>query len=1093
MKGKPTPVLRSDRHTPVFTGNPVTLTCQLMTQSTGWRFYWYRRAQFSASVAQTDGNSYSISSAKVSDGGQYWCRAGRGDPVYFTQYSNAVWVNVTEGPKAVVTLLNNWPDIFSGEIITLQCDIQGKQLEAWNYKKPRPVISGSAQSWLTEGDSVTLSCEVSGSSAGWTFHWYKTAPYRPGLEHVFNENRGYCVEFLPDRGRGAGGSYTLSPAALRHTGVYMCRAERGEPPFQTEFSQLQPLWVTGSFPSSVLVVVPNTTQHFDLTPLSLSCEGTGNSTLRWFSQRGEYRECPSGWTGAETTCSTSSASPSDSGVYWCQSESGEQSNPVNITVHPGNVILESPVHPVTEGDPLTLRCRYRYQPSNISADFYKDGTLLHTSSTGEMTIPAVSKSHEGLYKCSNPKKGESPESQVIVRGTCSVFNVTSICLTSGLVVGVMVIVVLGTVLLLLYFYRKRRAGRDTQIPLSDSYSYPDCSPPESCVHWRDSHYDVSDRFCDDPPTPKVTILSPEAPFYEGDKVTVSCDISEQGTWDQYIWHLIPTVTLSAVPQSPVFIGETVTMTCLIDSVMVPGLERKPTPLLRSDRHTPVLTGNPVTLTCHMVPQSTGWRFYWYRHAQISVLVAPTDGNSYSIRSAKVSDGGQYWCRAGRGDPVYYTHYSNAIWVNVTEAPKAVVTLLNRWPDIFSGEIITLACDIQGKQLEAWNYSWYKDGRQINKVQSSSENKIKFISESGSGDYNCRGTRSKDSQTSEISGAIKVAVLEKPRPVISGPAQSWLTEGDSVTLSCEVSGSSTGWTFHWYKTAPYRSGLEHVFLENKGYDIELLPDSSRGAGGSYTLSPAALRHTGVYVCRAERGEPPFQTEFSQLQPLWVTGSFPSSVLVVVPNTTQLFDWTLLSLSCEGTGNSTGWRLRWFSQRGEYGECPSGWTGAGTTCSTRSVYSTDSGVYWCQSESGEQSNPVNITVHSGNVILESPVHPVTEGDPLTLRCRYRHQPSDISADFYKDGTLLNTSSTGEMTIPAVSKSHEGLYKCSNPERGESPESQVIVRGSLRVQCLVVGVMVIFVLGAVLLLLYFYRKRKGCVNVSVHRRAKVHMLSD
>ena len=64
--------------------------------------------------------------------------------------------------------------------------------------------------------------------------------------------------------------------------------------------------------------------------------------------------------------------------------------PTHLLCTAGDVILESPAHPVTEGDPLTLRCRYRYKPSNISADFYKDGTLLQTSTTGEMTIPAVS-------------------------------------------------------------------------------------------------------------------------------------------------------------------------------------------------------------------------------------------------------------------------------------------------------------------------------------------------------------------------------------------------------------------------------------------------------------------------------------------------------------------------------------------------------------------------------------------------------------------------------------------------------------------------------------------------------------------------------
>ena len=92
--------------------------------------------------------------------------------------------------------------------------------------------------------------------------------------------------------------------------------------------------------------------------------------------------------------------------------------PTDLLCTAGDVILESPTHPVTEGDPLTLRCRYRYKPSNMSADFYKDGTLLQTSTTGEMTIPAVSESHEGVYTCRIPEKGESPESWVTVKGIC---------------------------------------------------------------------------------------------------------------------------------------------------------------------------------------------------------------------------------------------------------------------------------------------------------------------------------------------------------------------------------------------------------------------------------------------------------------------------------------------------------------------------------------------------------------------------------------------------------------------------------------------------------------------------------------------------
>ena len=112
--------------------------------------------------------------------------------------------------------------------------------------------------------------------------------------------------------------------------------------------------------------------------------------------------------------------------------------------------------------------------------------------------------------------------------------------------------------------------------------------------------------------------------------------------------------------------------------------------------------------------------------------------------------------------------------------------------------------------------------------------------------------------------------EKAQAVLGSLSQMWLTEGDSVTLSCEVRGSTTGWRFHWYTMIPRSNAVSSSMCKDPGYCEELISDSISGAGGSYTLSPAALRHTGVYVCRGERGEPAYHTEFSQHQPLWVTG-------------------------------------------------------------------------------------------------------------------------------------------------------------------------------------------------------------------------------
>ncbi|KAL6491011.1 hypothetical protein MHYP_G00013560 [Metynnis hypsauchen] len=164
-------------------------------------------------------------------------------------------------------------------------------------------------------------------------------------------------------------------------------------------------------------------------------------------------------------------------------------------------------------------------------------------------------------------------------------------------------------------------------------------------------------------------------------------------------------------------------------------------------------------------------------------------------------------------------------------------------------------------------------------------------------------------------------------------------------------------------------------------------------------------------------------------------------------TQHFISDSLSLSCEGQSDSTGWRVRRYTHSEKVSDCSSGWGSVtGSTCNISSLSTSHTGVYWCESESGESSNPVNISVTNGAVILDSPVHPVTEGDPLTLRCLYRDpKPSNLTAEFYKDGSLLQTQTTGEMTIRTVSKSDEGLYHCKHPEKGESPQSWISVRGA------------------------------------------------
>ncbi|KAM9407800.1 high affinity immunoglobulin gamma Fc receptor I-like [Salvelinus alpinus] len=454
---------------------------------------------------------------------------------------------------------------------------------------------------------------------------------------------------------------------------------------------------------------------------------------------------------------------------------------------------------------------------------------------------------------------------------------------------------------------------------------------------------------------------------------------------------------------------------------------------------PAYTGETVTLTCS-VGSDSGWRYTWYKDNSKKVVTLPgrhtTTGVTFTIKRAAESDQGLYWCQGEIQSRPISSIISDPVTIIVKERPVAVLTLQPIWPQIFSGETVTLSCDIQ--EIE---YAFYNSGKS---VYTKTEPEYR-ISPAKNGLYTCEGLQKTNGlKHSQTSNAIQLIVLDKPQAVLSVSPQ-WLNPGDSVTLSCGVKESSTGWRFFCYRTVPYTAGL--LSLSDTSYSVEPLSGSGTSED-SYTLIPAGPSHTGGYVCRAGRGDPVYDTLYSEPQFLWSGDPQPSVSLKIRPNRTQHFTSKSLSLTCEEKSNSTGWRLKRYRDKAVESECGSNWgSRAGSTCTIRSTYTGDSGVYWCESGSGEYSNAVNITVDVGPLILENPPYPITEGDSVTLSCTNRYQETNPNpkVDFYKDEIFIRNETTGEMTIPAVSKSAEGFYKCKANE-GESPESWVTVRGSI-----------------------------------------------
>ncbi|XP_059211383.1 low affinity immunoglobulin gamma Fc region receptor II-a-like [Centropristis striata] len=161
--------------------------------------------------------------------------------------------------------------------------------------------------------------------------------------------------------------------------------------------------------------------------------------------------------------------------------------------------------------------------------------------------------------------------------------------------------------------------------------------------------------------------------------------------------------------------------------------------------------------------------------------------------------------------------------------------------------------------------------------------------------------------------------------------------------------------------------------------------------------------------------------------------------IIPSRLQVFEYKSVSFVCEGL---TGWKISRKIKTEALSCGPISGVTTKSSCTLKNLYTTDSGEYWCEAAGGKRSNSVNITVTDGSVILESPVLPVMEGDAVTLSCRNKTTSSNLTAGFYKDGDFMESSATGNMTIDSVSKSDEGLYKCSISGAGESPESWLAV---------------------------------------------------
>ncbi|XP_056224609.1 Fc receptor-like protein 5 [Seriola aureovittata] len=578
----------------------------------------------------------------------------------------------------------------------------------------------------------------------------------------------------------------------------------------------------------------------------------------------------------------------------------------------------------------------------------------------------------------------------------------------------------------------------------------------------------------------VTLQPSSSLIYSGEKITVRCEIQGGGdTGWTYEWrttssnnppsHSEYTISRAAESHSGDYSCRGRRDYSLTEWSQVMRLtvsRSKPTATLTADR-TVLPAGGRVTLTCS-VDRSYSWKYDWFRRTSVS-SEAETVGDTDQPNTV-ITQGGVYTCRGRRGQPEFFTQESSKVTIKETVSSRVTVTLQPNWSQIYSGEKITVSCEIQGGDT-GWTYEWKTNSSF--KPSNQHEYRISSASSSHSGDYMCRGRmKSAQHNITKWSDSVKLTVYDKkPRPVLT-VSPSWLSPGASVTLKCEVELPSAGWRFYWYKAVPDGS--------QRSYRYELLPGSSSGTEqDSYIV--LGQTHTAGYVCKAGRGDPVIYTETSELKFVWSGDVRPSASLTVSPDRVQHFTSDSVSLSCEG--NSTEWRVRRFDESKYLSHCSDFGIITGSTCNIYS-YGPSNAVYWCESGSGEFSNTVNITLqnyYTHGIILLSPVRPVTEGESVTLGCKLRTEQHLSSVFFYQNDKLIQNDSRVELNISAVSQSDEGFYKCQSSGR-VSAQSWMSVKAVPRPESssfpvlLIVGPVCGIVLIVLLLLFFRYRNSTG-----------------
>ncbi|XP_035271114.1 high affinity immunoglobulin gamma Fc receptor I-like isoform X1 [Anguilla anguilla] len=299
---------------------------------------------------------------------------------------------------------------------------------------------------------------------------------------------------------------------------------------------------------------------------------------------------------------------------------------------------------------------------------------------------------------------------------------------------------------------------------------------------------------------------------------------------------------------------------VITASLHPGMSQDPRVTLTVEPPGPsVYVGETVSLRCGVSGDPPGnWTYRWLRGDPPApcpqTRLRGAAGGRYTITAAETSDRGLYCCCAERGAPPTLSLPSNAVHLNVSEHPPALLILHPNSRQHFQGEKMTLWCPNREDNSTGWTLKHISgSGVQSGCIPAggtvSTERpgacQISGLHSGNSGLYWC------ESDVGERrTSTVNITVVYGPI-IIQSPAQP-VAAGDSVTLRCLL------WRQGANATAFYRDGVEVHPLNSTQVTLRNVTGADQGlyacAGPNGTESAGSWLSVRAGVLKTQRISP-----------------------------------------------------------------------------------------------------------------------------------------------------------------------------------------------------------------------------------------------